>query len=176
MLQTRRLTILLQTLDEVRAMIDALEPSAKAEVSADWLRKLHAATSPDPWIHGFALVHRERDIVIGQCGFKGSPTPDGVVEIAYGISPAHQGNGYATEAANALVAYAFGSGLVRLVLAHTLPEPNASTRVLAKCGFRNVGEVVDPDDGVVWRWEKLNEASDDVPTGVEATVLSGPTP
>lgn len=43
---------------------------------------------------------------------------------------------------------------VRLVCAHTLPEENASTKLLTKCGFHKVGEVVGPDDGLVWRWEK----------------------
>ena len=60
----------------------------------------------------------------------------------------------ATEAAEGLASFAFGSGRVRVVRAHTLPEPNASTRVLAKCGFRYIGEVIDPEDGLVWRWEK----------------------
>ena len=83
------------------------------------------------------------------------PSFDGVVEIAYGVKPEHQGNGYATEAAAGLVKYAFASG-VHTVRAHTLREPNASTRVLGKCGFQNVGEVVDPDDGLVWRWELCN--------------------
>src|SRR5438046_10487620 len=87
-----------------------------------------------------------------------APTADGMVEIAYGVNPEKQGKGYATEAAEALVAFALSSGRVRVVRAHTLPEPNASTRVLAKCGFRHIGEVVDPEDGLVWRWEKLNEA------------------
>jgi RimJ/RimL family protein N-acetyltransferase len=64
-----------------------------------------------------------------------------------------EGRGYATEAAAALVDFALASGQVRLVRAHTLPEVNASTRVLLKCGFRHVGTVVDPDDGPVWRWE-----------------------
>ena len=36
-------------------------------------------------------------------------------------------------------------------------EANASTRVLTKCGFRHVGEVMDPEDGLVWRWEKHKE-------------------
>ncbi len=44
-------------------------------------------------------------------------------------------------------------------LAHTCPEPNASTRVLTKCGFRRVGEVMDPDDGLVWRWEKDDKSA-----------------
>src|SRR5205085_4024880 len=85
-----------------------------------------------------------------KCAFKGPPGADGAVEIAYGVAPEHQGKGYATEAAEALVNYAFGSGQVRVVRAHTLPEPNASTRVLTKCGFRRVGEVIDPEDGLMW--------------------------
>ena len=41
----------------------------------------------------------------------------------------------------AAVAFAFGSGQVRHVRAHTFPTLNASTRVLAKCGFTRSGEV-----------------------------------
>ena len=99
------------------------------------------------------MVHRPSGATVGFCGFKGPPGADGMVEIAYGVVPEHQGKGYATEAAEALVNYAFGNGQVRVVLAHTLPEANASTRVLTKCGFKQVGEFNDPEDGVVWRWE-----------------------
>ncbi|TMI95424.1 MAG: GNAT family N-acetyltransferase, partial [Bacillati bacterium ANGP1] len=106
------------------------------------------------WRHGFFVVHREGGSVIGSAGFKGPPDSTGIVEVAYGIVPSFQGRGYATEAAAALVAFAFASGRVRLVRAHTWPEANASTRVLLKCGFRHVGTVVDPDDGPVWRWER----------------------
>ena len=94
---------------------------------------------------------------VGRGGFKGPPTADGIVEIAYGVSPEHQGKGYATEAAEALVEFAFSNEQVRGVWAHTLPEANASTRVLTKCGFQCVGEVIDPEDGLVWRWEKYKE-------------------
>ena len=80
-----------------------------------------------------------------------------LVEIAYGIVPGYQGQGYATEAAAALVEFAFGSGQVSAVRAHTVPTTNASTRVLKKCGFQCLGEVDDPEDGVVWRWERTNE-------------------
>jgi ribosomal-protein-alanine N-acetyltransferase len=129
------------------------------EVSQAWLTELRASVAADPWVHGFAVVHRESGSVIGSAGFKGPPDDDGVVDIAYGIVPIVQGRGYATEAAQALVAYAFDSGTVRLVRAHTAPIPNASTRVLAKCGFKLVGEVVDPEDGRVWRWERTQEAA-----------------
>ena len=75
------------------------------------------------------------------------------------MEPDSEGNGYATEAAQAMVDYAFQNERVLLVRAHTLPESNASTRVLTKCGFRRVGQVVDPDDGPVWRWEKQRNAT-----------------
>jgi len=140
-------------------MVEAMVPSEKAQLSADWLTRVHASTSADPWTHGFSLVQRDSDIVVGKGGFKGPPGADGVVEIAYGVVPDYQGKGYATEAAQALVAYAFSSGKVRVVRAHTFAKSNASTRVLAKCGFQYIGEVIDPEDGMVWRWEKYNEAA-----------------
>jgi RimJ/RimL family protein N-acetyltransferase len=130
------------------------EMFTSGEASPDWLAALRASQGPDPWRHGFFLVHREQREAIGTAGFKGPPDGGGIVEIAYGVAPSFEGQGYATEAAAALVAFAFDSGLVQLVRAHTLPAANASTRVLAKCGFRHVGEVVDPDDGPVWRWER----------------------
>jgi RimJ/RimL family protein N-acetyltransferase len=157
--QTKTLQLVPRTLEEVRAMVEAMTPSEKAELSAEWLALLRASTSADPWTHGFSLVHRDSDTVVGMCGFKGPPDADDVVEIAYGVSPEYRRKGYATEAAQALTDYAFSSGKVRVVRAHTLPEPNASTRVLTKCGFRRIGEVVDPEDGLVWRWEKDDEAS-----------------
>jgi RimJ/RimL family protein N-acetyltransferase len=153
-IETRNLRLVAQTRDEVRAYIDQLPPEARAGVSPVWLAQLDESNFCDPWIHGFTLVHLASSAVIGRCGFKGPPAADGVVEIAYVVSPEHQGKGYATEAAAALVDYAFSHDQVRTVRAHTLPEPNASTRVLTKCGFQRVGEVIDPEDGLVWRWEK----------------------
>ena len=152
--QTKNLTLVAQTREEARAYLEQMPPQQRAEVSPAWLAILDASSSIDPWIHGFLLVHRATECVVGKCGFKGPPDADGVVEIAYGVSPEHQGKGYATEAAAALASYALDHAQVRIVRAHTLPESNASTRVLTKCGFRHVGQVIDPEDGPVWRWEK----------------------
>jgi RimJ/RimL family protein N-acetyltransferase len=154
LLRTKNLKLVPQSLEQVLAMVEAMTPSEKAELSADWLARLRASTPPDPWTLGFFMVHLDSDVVVGKCGFKGPPAEDGMVEIAYGVSPEHQGKGYATEAARSMTEYAFSSGKVRVVRAHTLPEPNASTRVLTRCGFRRIGEVIDPEDGLVWRWER----------------------
>jgi len=131
---------------------DSLKNGA-AEVSPAWLARLQTATVTDVWIDGFAVVHVASNTVIGSGSFKGPPDAEGVVEIAYGIVPSQQGRGYATEAARALVAYAFGDARVRVVRAHTLPRNEASGRVLTKCGFTRIAQVNDPDDGPVWRWE-----------------------
>jgi [ribosomal protein S5]-alanine N-acetyltransferase len=153
--ETKRLRLVPQTREEALRQIEQMAPHERAEVSAAWLLRLEGSRPIDPWIHGFRIVDRVCGGAIGSCGFKGPPGSDGVVEIAYGVAEEHQGNGYAGEAAEALVKYAFEQEEVRVARAHTLPEHNASTRVLTKCGFRCVGEVVDPEDGLVWRWERI---------------------
>ena len=130
------------------------EMYASGEIPQAWFDELRASREADPWRFGFFLVHRERGEAIGTAGFKGPPDAAGIVEIAYGIAPNFEGQGFATEAAAALIAFACESPDVKLIRAHTLPTANASTRVLSKCGFRHVGEVVDPEDGPVWRWER----------------------
>jgi RimJ/RimL family protein N-acetyltransferase len=150
---TSRLTLHPQGPEEMRAQIAAMTPEARAHVSPAWLAKLEAATQPDPWTFGFKVVSRTSGLPIGSAGFKGPPDAEGVVEIAYGVAPEHEGKGFATEAAQALVTYASSSGLVRVVRAHTVAKDNASARVLTKCGFTSRGEATDPEDGVVWRWE-----------------------
>ena len=66
-------------------------------VSATWLEALReaAGTPPDPWTYGFFIVERSTDTVIGSAGFKGPPDAEGMVEIAYGVDPSRQGQGFA---------------------------------------------------------------------------------
>src|SRR4051794_615505 len=66
------------------AVADGLrEFYVSGDVSPDWLARLRASTAPDPWLHGFGVVHRDGGSVIGAVGFKGPPDGQGVVEIAY---------------------------------------------------------------------------------------------
>ncbi len=156
---------LLVTLIEQPERFDALAgfPAAaglreffvSGDVSPEWLARLGTAADADPWRHGFFVVEREHRAIIGTAGFKGPPDADGMVEIAYGIVPSFEGRGYATEAAMALVRFARETADVTLIRAHTLPAANASTRVLTKCGFRHTDDVIDLEDGPVWRWERL---------------------
>jgi len=74
--------------------------------------------------------------------------------MAYGVDAEHQGRGYATEAAMGLVDFALADPRVRIICAHTMPEENASTHILIRCGFSHVGESVDHEIGLAWRWER----------------------
>lgn len=129
------------------------------EVSTAWIEQLKVASEADPWTHGFAAVHRFDHHVVGTVCFKGPPNQEGMVEIAYGFVPIYQNRGLATEAARALVQFASTDHRVRLIRAHTKDQDNASARVLTKCGFTVIGEVLDPDDGLVWRWERQPQHS-----------------
>lgn len=152
-LRTKHLELVLQSPADVRAMVEAMDAAERAQVSPDWLARVNAATAADPWVHGFSVVLRDGEVTIGAAAFKGPPI-EGAVEIAYGIGADYENQGFATEAATALIDYAFRLPEIRVIRAHTLPECNASTRVLEKCGFEFIGEVVDPEDGLVWRFEK----------------------
>ncbi|HEX6573783.1 MAG TPA: GNAT family N-acetyltransferase [Gemmatimonadaceae bacterium] len=123
------------------------------EVDAEWIAALKTRHHAEPWSLGFAVCEKSSGLAVGTGGFKGAPDDAGVAEIAYGIVPDYEGKGYATEVADALTSYSIQSG-VRTVRAHTLPEPNASNHILTKLGFTHVGDFVDPQDGLVWRWER----------------------
>jgi RimJ/RimL family protein N-acetyltransferase len=159
-ISTARLRLVLQTPDEVLALVEALPPADRAEVSPDWIARVRATAPGDPWALSFSAVERGSGSVVGGCAFKGPPDADGVVEVSYGTNPDYRGRGYATEAARALTKFALASGRVRLVRAHSRLDNTASARVLEKCGFRRVGQVTDPEDGLVCRWELVREEAE----------------
>ena len=173
-MQIANVKLLPHTLEHVRALVegaDAYErrfglPVADGvrefltgpEVSEAFLERLHSSTVSDPWTDGLGIVHSADSMLIGLCSFGGPPTADGVVEISYGIAPSYRQRGFATEAAQMLIARARASGRVHTLRAHTLPERNASTKVLEKCGFTLQEEVMHPEDGLIWRWELRPDA------------------
>lgn len=151
--ETPRLTLRLKSPAEVLAWVESLPPEVRAEVSPDWVERARHAPPGDVWALGFTVLERATGAEVGGCAFKGPPDADGVVEVAYGVDEPHQRQGYATELTEALVAVAFERG-VRVVRAHAKADNAASLRVLAKCGFRTLGWVIDPEDGEVLRFER----------------------
>ncbi|WP_432565176.1 GNAT family N-acetyltransferase [Kineococcus sp. SYSU DK003] len=106
------------------------------------------------WMHFFRETGT--GLLVGSGGFDGPPRRR-TVEIGYEIAPAFRGRRLGTAAAAALVQKARVSGVVDTVVARTLAEENASSRVLAALGFQRTGEEEeeeeeDPGNGAVWRW------------------------
>src|SRR5215470_12786634 len=87
---------------------------------------------------GFAMwaVDVKDDGFAGQCGLYPADGDGPEVELAYHFNESSWNKGFATEAANAVLDYAFGPvGLTR-VIAFVMPENAASCRVAEKIGMR----------------------------------------
>lgn len=103
-----------------------------------------------PWIGYVAGI---AGCAVGGGAFIAAPK-GGRVEIAYYTVPTEQGRGYATATAQALLDIARRADPALRVIAHTLPEQNASTAILRKLGFTVIGMANDADAGRVWEWER----------------------
>lgn len=97
-------------------------------------------------------IHKQDNKLIGSGGYKGRPTADGTVELGYEIAPGYRNRGLATEMTKGLIENAFRDKRVKSIIAHTLGNENPSTKVLQNCGFNKVDEVIDPEDGPIWKW------------------------
>lgn len=75
--------------------------------------------------------------IVGGCGIH---EQDGQAEIGYWIARDHWGQGYATEAARAVLSIARSLGHRRIYSCHAIDNP-ASGKVLRKAGFKPTGRV-----------------------------------
>ena len=148
---------------------DALAEALGVEVVPGWATFTGAlqttrdalAADPDSARWGTRLfVFGEPPELVGWGGFKGPPR-GGVVELGYEIAEPRWGQGLATVATRAMVVEAFEASEVSAVIAHTLPERNASNRVLEKVGFHLDGEAAEGGE-LVWRF-RMSRPIDAVP-------------
>jgi RimJ/RimL family protein N-acetyltransferase len=121
------------------------------------MARIRAQVAADPgsarWGTRFFLAG-EPPALVGWGGFKGPPR-EGTVELGYAVAPACEGRGLATAAVRAMLEEAFADPGVRSVIAHTLPEPGPSPRVLEKAGFAFDGDVTEHGRGA-WRFRILD--------------------
>jgi RimJ/RimL family protein N-acetyltransferase len=99
------------------------------------------------WVTGVIWDH-DRQIAVGGAGYHGPPDPDGMVEIGYGVDPAHRRRGYARAALEALLWRATAEARVRTVRVTISPDNVASHGLTAQYGFVQVGEQWDDEDGL----------------------------
>ena len=66
-------------------------------------------------------------------------------DLGFMLHPDHQGHGYATEAASAMLEFAFGSYDLHRVSASVEPRNAASVRVLERLGMRKEAHLLEND-------------------------------
>jgi ribosomal-protein-alanine N-acetyltransferase len=152
-LLTARLTLVPCTLEILTAINECspeLDALLQASVPEDWpqenlreavplfINLIEQKSVDHSWLV-WAIVLLKENTLIGDIGFRGSPTQDGAVELGYTVLPPYRNQGYATEAAKAMVAWALEQEGVSRVMAECPAENKASIRVLQKIGMKQVG-------------------------------------
>lgn len=149
LIQTRRLALIPFGLELVRAALHDRQQFGRmltARVPDDWPNDdvlsmlpqdamlLEAEPGRSEW--SYLVVQTEERTLIGDIGFHAPPDAKGSVEIGYDILAAYRRQGYAVEACDALLNWAFQQPGVRYVVAESLANNTASIRVLEKVGLR----------------------------------------
>jgi ribosomal-protein-alanine N-acetyltransferase len=139
------ITITPEMLDAEAASPQCLASLLQIRVPAEWpdsnwephvftLIKQQYAEHPHTlgW-HRYVVLAGKAPVLIGAAG--AFPKPWQVAEIGYAILRPWQGNGYATEASNAVIEQVFADGALSVV-AHTYPHLPESIRVMERCGLQ----------------------------------------
>lgn len=150
--ETRRLRLIPLTLDLKRIALRAKEELGVllgVKVPASWPGQDYAEALPffiaemernpsgSAW--DGVIIHKADRAIIGEMGFKGGPDSAGRVEIGYSIVPEYRNQGYATEMAHHLIAWAFQQSDVAIVNAECFSDNAGSIRVLEKVGMHRLG-------------------------------------
>jgi RimJ/RimL family protein N-acetyltransferase len=128
-------------------MVGALIPDnwpqkALADVLPLFLEKLAANPEHYGWLVWLLILTDSEPggrILVGDAGFHGPPSNAGEIEIGYSILPQFRGNGYAFEAADGLIQYAFSHKNISRIISETSKDNLPSRRVLEKLGFCPIG-------------------------------------
>ena len=102
--------------------------------------------------HGLSAAVRLRDgTYVGDAVLFYASVEHKTAEIGFSFDPRHQGKGYASEAARALLDWAFSQGFHR-VIGRLEPRNTASARVLEKLGMRLEAHLVE-NEWVKGEWQ-----------------------
>lgn len=166
-LHTERLDLILMTPAFFTAAISGNQAQAAqllgVPIPAEWWpvsqysrdRVAQALENPalQPWLER-AIVLRLTQTMIGNIAFHMAHPPEplrplgpGGVEFGYTIFAPFRGQGYATEASQALMAWAQQQGVRRFVLTIS-PDNQPSLQIAARLGFTKIGSQMDDEDGL----------------------------
>lgn len=119
------------------------------------IRRADLRTNPElqPWLLR-AIGLRSEERMVGHIGFHTQPDPaylrdlaPGGIEFGYTVFPAFRRQGYATEAAEALMSWAHHERGVSRFVVSISPTNTPLLRLAHKFGFKQIGSHVDEEDG-----------------------------
>jgi RimJ/RimL family protein N-acetyltransferase len=154
MLETSRLKLVPLTHDQL--LLYKNDPRALAEeLNLDFLDRIHdPATLPDiaealefwithtwtyrdnfAWFTNWEIILKDAKHSIGGIGFAGLPDSEGKTIVGYGLDLRYHGQGFATEALQALIQWGFLNPVLQRIIAETPLSNIPSQRVLQKNDF-----------------------------------------
>jgi RimJ/RimL family protein N-acetyltransferase len=125
-------------LAEAREKHTRLVASRGLEAEGDWL----------PAVIGL----RDSGTMVGDVGLHWASVQHRTGEVGFVLDPAHQGHGYATEAARAMIGWGFGTFGLHRMIGRTEARNTASARVLEKLGMRLEAHLVE-NEWVKGEWQ-----------------------
>ena len=103
-----------------------------------WFERAHTRLHDNTGLQ-MVMVANDLQKVIGSCVLFHFELENEVAEIGYALAQAHWGKGYAAEAIQALIDYAFVVLGMRRLVAHVDVRNRASHQLLLKLGFTHEG-------------------------------------
>jgi RimJ/RimL family protein N-acetyltransferase len=143
---TSRLILRTVTLEDIEAVALTMEldeppiSRQEAEKRVSWMLANHRQNTPGKIVHlCLAIIHTDTGAWIGWCGLdhrdQAKPNP----VLFYLLKARYWGQGLATEAARALLDYAFGALRLPQIDSSAAFDNTASVRVMEKLGMRYLG-------------------------------------
>jgi RimJ/RimL family protein N-acetyltransferase len=124
--------------DETRALLDRKIAGSAWAAEGDWLSA--------------AVVERASGTTVGDVSLNWVSERDRTAEIGFIFDPRHQGRGYATEAAHAMLEWSFETVGLHRVIGRLEARNAASARVLEKLGMRLEAHFVE-NEWVKGEWQ-----------------------
>lgn len=149
-IETERLLLRPFTADDLHAIYAVLSRRAVWQYDPGKPRSLdETRTLLDRWIADyehlgfgrFAVVLKETGAIIGYCGLQWLLLDHGVykspeVEIFYALTPEYWGQGFITEAAQAVIQFAFSEIKLKRIVSTALGDNTRSIGVMRRLGMR----------------------------------------
>jgi ribosomal-protein-alanine N-acetyltransferase len=169
-IETQRLELIPCSLEVAKMAIakdnPLLEKLLTAYVPEDWysadvqgfLPKYVEMLEEDPSQLGYGvwlMIRTHDSTLIGDLGFVGKSDDGECLELGYEVLAPYRNQGYATEAVEVLINYAFMQLAVKKVIAHTPQDNHAAMKVAEKLGMRKLELIELPDlpEVMMWKWE-----------------------